>query len=457
MIARRIVIIFLIAFAVAASVRVLTLQFMRARLNDPGWFQHGSYQVFDQRARAMLHGHERLFWIDDPSRTDLAQYPPAFPWWVAAIYHVTGDWSAYSVQRIQWILDLILTMLLASAIGVIAFGWRAGATASFMVALSPVLAINGVSPAVDAPTNWFVLGGILCALLALKRDRVLWACLAGAMFGIACWFRVNPLLLSGLIAFVVFFGLPRGWRRRSLVSGALLFSALLVVSPILIRNYVVFPDFTVGGTVGVNLWEGLGETELGRENGFLYGDDKMLESERSKMGYAPDFPLKPMWPDGIKRERERTRESLEFIKKRPIWYAGVMVKRMWGMLKVAGEPVPYSGTMGINVTSQKTLPPERQGGALALFVNLLGMIQSLARYALLPLAVVGIWFGLTRYRRMSCVLLAVIFYYLVPGTFAHTEIRYVLSMHVVIPIFAGLGLWQLIERSWSTTRKQYRE
>src|SRR3954454_6397010 len=86
------------AFLLTFCVRVLTLQFMRAHLNDPGWFQVGSYAKFDRQARDILAGNQRPFWIDDPTRTDLAQYPPAFPVAVALIYKLTGDRSAYSVQ-----------------------------------------------------------------------------------------------------------------------------------------------------------------------------------------------------------------------------------------------------------------------------------------------------------------------------------------------------------------------
>ncbi|HEU4768443.1 MAG TPA: hypothetical protein VFS77_13765, partial [Pyrinomonadaceae bacterium] len=79
----------------AISVRVLTLQFMRAHLNDPAWFQTGSYAKFDRQARDILDGRQRLFWIDDPTRTDLAQYPPGFPALLAFIYKATGEHSAY--------------------------------------------------------------------------------------------------------------------------------------------------------------------------------------------------------------------------------------------------------------------------------------------------------------------------------------------------------------------------
>src|SRR6185503_10125006 len=88
---KKIFVLFCGLLLVAISVRVLTLQFMRAHLYDPGWFQFGSYAKFDTQARNILDGRQMLFWIDDPARTDLAQYPPAFPALVALIYKATGN------------------------------------------------------------------------------------------------------------------------------------------------------------------------------------------------------------------------------------------------------------------------------------------------------------------------------------------------------------------------------
>jgi hypothetical protein len=224
------------------------------------------------------------------------------------------------------------------------------------------------------------------------------------------------------------------------MSAAVLLGTILLIAPIAVRNYLVFPDFTpTGGTIGTNLWEGLGETELGRNNGFIFGDDKMVERERVKMGLSPDAPIDIQWPDGIRRDRERTRESLAFIGQHPIWYAGVMLGRMWGMLKVAGEPAPYAGTSGINVTSAKCLPPERQGGVIAFGVTLLGMVQSVSRYLFLPLAAFGIYVAVRREPRLCGILLVTVLYYLVPGAVGHTEIRYVLPMHALLIVFAGCG------------------
>ena len=235
------------------------------------------------------------------------------------------------------------------------------------------------------------------------------------------------------------------WSLRLKLGAAVMVATVVVIAPIVIRNYLVFPDFTpTGGTIGTNLWEGLGETEFGRQNGFVFGDDKMVERERIKMGWPADKAFDAQWPDGIRRDRERTRESLAFIAQHPIWYMGVMLGRMWGMLKVAGDPVPYCASNGVNVTASKTLPPHWQGGLLAFGVNVLGMMQSVVRYLLLPLVAFGIYAAGRRDLAVTCLLLVTVLYYLVPGTSAHTEIRYVLPMHGLLIVFAGFGVNELI-------------
>jgi 4-amino-4-deoxy-L-arabinose transferase-like glycosyltransferase len=426
------------ALLLTFCIRVLTLQFMRAHLNDPGWFQVGSYAKFDRQARDILDGKQRLFWIDDPARTDLVQHPPALPMAVALIYKLSGDRSAYAVQSVQWIADLGLMFVLVTGVAATAFGPRAGVAASYLFAFSPLFAMYGAYPSADAPATWFVLGGAWVLLLAAKRSSVWLALGAGVLLGIACWLRVNPLYLCVGWAVALLLFTHAAWRRRLQMSAAALLGTVLVIAPIVVRNYLMFPDFTpTGGTIGTNLWEGLGETEFGRQNGFLFGDDKLIEHERVKMGWPADGGFEMSWPDGIRRDRERTREALDFIKQHPIWYSGVMLGRMWGMLKVAGDPVPYTGITGINVTSKKCLPPEQQGSVLGSAVNVLGMIQSIVRYLFLPLVVLGTFVALRQDWRVSCILLVTILYYLVPGTSGHTEIRYVLPMHGLLVVFAG--------------------
>ena len=449
-ISRKQLLVFIVMLAILLSVRLLTLQFMRTHLNDPGWFQSGSYAVFDRQANAILRGEQHVFWIDDATRTDLAQYPPAFPAWVALIYKLTHQHSAYAVQIVQWLIDLIVAPLLIGGIALTAFGWRTFIATIFLVGLSAILALYAAYPSADLPTTWFILGGNWLLLLAAKRNSVWFALGAGCLLGLACWIRVNPLYLFVGWAFALLIFTKAPWPRRLKMAAAFVCVTLIIISPIAVRNYRTFPDFTpTGGTIGINLWEGLGETELGRNNGFAFGDDKMIERERIQMGLPANARLEAQWPDGIRRDQARTRESISFIKQHPVWYVGVMLGRMWGMLKVAGEPVPYCGTSGINVTSKKTLPAEWQNGVPAILVNVLGMIQSVTRFVFLPLAAVGIYVGFRRDLMTTAILLVTVLYYLGPGTAAHTELRYVLPMHALLTVFAGAAVARLSKRTAS--------
>lgn len=452
---RKRILFFAIVFLLALSVRFLTFNFLRAHLNDPAWFQSGSYRVFEKGVSEMLDGKGRWFWIDDPTRTDLIQYPPAYPWMVAAVYRVTGQRSPAAVQLVQAPLDLIFSLLLITGLAATAYDWSSAMAASVMVALSPLLAIVGVAPSSDAPCTWFVIAGLWLLLCAARRGSAWLALAAGFVLGIACWLRVNPLYLCLFWALPLFFFGRANVKRRALMAGAVVLGTALMIAPIVIRNYLVFPDFTpTGGTIGANLWEGLGETELGRNHGFAFGDELMDERERVRMGIPADAPWEAMWPDGIRRDRERAREALSFIRQHPIWYGGVMLRRMWGMLKIAGTPSGYYGTAGINVTSRKCLSPLWQGGLIALAVNLLGMLQSVARYVLLPLAAVGLWLAWRKESLATILFAATIFYYLVPGTIGHTEIRYVLTLHWLLPIFAGVTIATLARVTSERVRRR---
>jgi len=79
-------------------------------------------------------------------------------------------------------------------------------------------------------------------------------------------------------------------------------------------------------------------------------------------------------------------------------------------------------------------------------VNVLGMAQSVARYLFLPLAAFGIYVAVRKDWRITCLLLVTVLYYLVPGTSAHTEIRYVLPMHGLLIVSAGGGINWLLSR-----------
>ena len=83
----------LFILALAFTVRVLTANFLRTHLDDPGWFPYGIYGAFDRQAQDWLDGRSSIFWIDDPSQTDKAIYAPGYPLWLALIYKLSGSRS----------------------------------------------------------------------------------------------------------------------------------------------------------------------------------------------------------------------------------------------------------------------------------------------------------------------------------------------------------------------------
>jgi len=243
------------------------------------------------------------------------------------------------------------------------------------------------------------------------------------------------------------------WRRRVLLSAGVTLGAMLMIAPVVVRNVIAFHAFVPTGLgAGTNLWEGIGETERGaREFGAAANDSEVIEQERAALKVPPDAPFDLYYPDGIRRDRERSRKALAIIARHPFWYAGTVAGRMAGVLKYAGEPSGIYGSAGINVTSRKSLPPEWQGRVVAVLVNALGMFQSVLRYILLPLALVGAILAFRLDWRASGLLMATVFYYLVVGSLIHTHIRYGLPMHALLTIFAALALWRL--KDFAVSRK----
>lgn len=426
--------------ALSFIVRGLTAQFIRAHLNDPGWFQTGTYSIFDTQARAILDGTASAFLITDPTHTQAAIYPPGYALWLSLIYKLSGTSSVKVVQNVQWVLDALAVLLLVG-IGATAFCWRVGLIAGALAALSPLLALYGSIPLADAPTSWTVLGGVWMFLLALKRHSWRWALGAGSLIGASCWLRANGLLLAMVWAVSLLFFMRVTWREKLSLSGAILSSMLLLVTPILIRNAVAFHAFLPTGLgVGTNLWEGIGETERATEFGAVYGDVNLIEQERATLHLATDAPLGLYQPDGVQRDRERARRALSVIKSHPVWYTGVMLRRMWGVLNYTGKASSFYGYAGVNITSRKILSPDGEVGIIARLIDLLGMVQSVWQHLALPLIGAGILFALNRDQRMTGLLLATVFYYLVIGSFVHMEIRYGLPMQAALLVFAAFAV-----------------
>lgn len=439
---RALVLLFILTLAF--SVRALTANFIRTHLDDPGWFPFGIYAAFDAPAQDWLDGRASIFWIDDGTRTDKAIYAPGYPLWLAFVYKLTGSRLPQAVQNVQWLIDSFAVLLIVG-IGVSAFDWRTGLCAGAIAALWPLLATYGAVPLADAPTSWIVLGGTWMFLLAAQKQSLWWAIGAGALLGLSCWLRANALLLAFFWAAALWLFVSISWTRRLVLAGAVIAAAFLVISPILIRNAVVFQALAPTGLgAGTNLLEGIGDTDRGaKEFGAPSSDNEVVEQERALLNPPAGARFELYYPDGIQRDRARTRRALAIIVRHPFWYAGSVAWRMVNVLKYAGQPNGIYGSAGINVTSRKSLPERSPGRIISFLVNAIGGVQSVLRYLLLPFMLAGIWLAVRRDWRISMLILTTVGYYLVVGSLMHTHIRYGLPMQALLTIFAAIAMIQL--------------
>ena len=428
--------ILLLILLLSFTTRAFIGQFMSHHLADAQFFQPGTFAGFHDQAERMLDGRAPYFWLSEGDSIDDIQRCPGYSLWIALIYRVSGVRSAAAVQSVQWALDAF-SVLLVFGIGLTAFGWRTGILAGLLASLSPILALYGTWPLADAPASWFVLAGVWMLLLANKRQSWKWALSAGLMIGASCWMRANALLLLIWWIPALMLLTRMGWRKAALICAAVLLGGTLALAPIAIRNTVAVKAFIpVRLGSGTLLWEGIGETERGAEFGAVANDAEVIEQERASMGLAPDAPLELFSPDGVARDYERGSKAIAVIRNHPVWFAGVMLRRMWAM-------IDFNNPAHLNVTV--SLPYAQHSALLTYTVQFLGMLQSASSSLYLALMAGGILLAFRKEWRTAGLLLATVAYYFVMNSIMHMEHRYNLPLHALLLVFAGYSLQRLSE------------
>ena len=193
-----------------------------------------------------LHSESRLF--------EVGLYrTPAYPTFLGILFGLhAGIRGAVVVQAAIGALTVLLTYLLGLELA----GTLAALFAAAVVALEPSgIAWSGyLQP--EALFSLLFLAGILLWARALRRDGLLRGLAAGIALGIAAITRpigayAPPLLVVG----GSMVHRASTWRRRALVSAALLAGFGLVAGGWLVRNYVVADLPALGTIENANLLE----------------------------------------------------------------------------------------------------------------------------------------------------------------------------------------------------------
>ena len=327
-------------FALALLVRGLYLADGVALLYTPDQDGTRMARRYDDTALAILQGEGILFpRVFDATRTGLASRPPGYGMFLASTYALFGR-SFPIVAAVQDVLNS-LAVLLGFAFGYRVHGFAAGLIGGLLVAVSPHIAATSNLVLADAIGSLPILLAFFLAL-PLVQDRPASradfgrAALMGALIGCGIWIRPNVVLLGPFASFFLFFLLGRN-RRALALSGTVALTSLLVVSPITLRNWLVFGEFVpVSINGGITLWQGVADAG-GKEYGARVWDKQVIAEEAERYG-RPDYRKWWAEPEGIARDHDRYRRAMEVIRARPFWYARAMARRMGMMLLFSEGP-----------------------------------------------------------------------------------------------------------------------
>ena len=428
---RRIIIIVLI-FLTALGVRLVNWQ---THHNEALAVQTGVALNYKHQARLIrANGLASLY--DASSSTnnpDLLGHPPGYPILLSFVYRVASE-SDTATKLLQMMLDS-LSVVIILLIACESFPTPVGLIAGLMAALAPQFSWNSITLLPDSLTALPILLAVVIITRTRSRanrsDRSSLPALlaAGALIGISCLLRANALLLAPFLTLLFLFICKRGVRLR---PGLILTcGVLLILSPLTIRNLIVFGKFIpVSLGAGQTLVEGLADYNTDGSLGLPQTDIELIRGE-GETAHRPDYANSLFTPDGTERDRARLARGFAVIRAHPFWFAGVMVRRAASMLRLERTPL--------------RLAVADSGAPLGLFQWPLRIVQRLLITAIfLPLALIGA--GILVFRRQFqtlAILLAVPCYYFCTQSALHTEYRYVLVIHYFLFVLAALAVYSI--------------
>ncbi len=424
------------------------------------WEQPGVRMAlrYTEAASAILKGDGILYprvW-PDPSDTGLLSRPPGYPVFVAAVQWTLGNNYA-DVLTAQVVLTALLATLMLFLVTRVA-GSRAGIVAGVLAALSPPLAYHAALVTPDALTALLavVIVFFVCrARDARSRARAVWLVAAGVVSGVATWLRPNFLPLAPLLAVAVplVFGRRRKARAWPL---ALAIAAMAVVAPITIRNLRIYGEFVpVSINSGIVLWEGIADAG-GQRFGARSRDLEVAAEEAVRFG-DPRYAKWWASPDGIRRDRDRAKRTLEVIRAHPGWYAGSVVRRT-GEVLASGAEAPLVSPSAPRLAEDSTVvnhPTVRADTALSAARPALRALQRAAAWPAAALTVVGLGLlGALAPRRALLLALVPAFVLLVQSP-VHFEPRFALPKDAFTPALQATGLVAVLGATIRSARRYW--
>jgi len=265
--------------------------------------------------------------LSDPNNLG---HPPGYSILIAALFKIFGE-SDTPLQIFQIIADSLAAVVIF-LLALEQLNTAVALIAGLLVAAAPQFTYNSVLLLPDSLTVLPILLAVYLLNRATKSPRLITLAITGSLVGLSCWLRANAMLLAPFICLAVPFLFERGRRFRYAVAIAC--GALVIIAPLTIRNYIVYDHFipiSLGG--GQTLLEGIGDYDESGSLGIPNTDMGVMKWE-AEVFNRPDYFGTLFNPDGVERDRWRMSHGLKVIATHPLWFAGVMLRRGFGMLRL---------------------------------------------------------------------------------------------------------------------------
>lgn len=430
----------LVLFVLSAGVRLVVWQNNKIEMDGVQWMLTHMYK---QEAGTLLSGDLALFLAgpNPPSDANVLLHPPGYQILIAAVQAVVGDGEAF---RVFQILINSLAPVVIFLIALELFGMRTSVIAGSLAGLAPQFAYHS---GLMLPDGLSVLPVLLAQYLlvrARERPSILLVVFCGVAIGLSCWLRSNALLLPLFFAAGAFFWLPRIGRTRFALT--LIGVFIITIAPITIRNYVVFGSLVpLSLGAGTTFIEGLGDYDTDGRFGLPTTDEGVMQMDVRRSNRA-DYYGFLYSPDGVERDRARTKDGLAVVAEDPGWYAASVAHR--GLSTLRMERVPVIAT---ERDERETTP------TLLYHLNRpLKLVQgAFITAVILPIAIFGLVLLLfdAEQRRALIVLAIIPLYYGTVQALIHTEYRYVLATPHILVVLSAVTLSFLIGKIVDRFRK----
>jgi 4-amino-4-deoxy-L-arabinose transferase-like glycosyltransferase len=187
-----------------------------------------------------------------------AFYGPTYPFFVAIVYYLFGK-TLRAIQATHIILSY-LTAYLIFQLGKRLYARIAGALAAAIFITSPHIAVYSLRELSEPLFCFLEVVLLLLLIYVFRKDRPLFSLFAvsGFAFGLAYLCRQSIVVLAPILLIVIYLRFKANgvaWIMKSVV--ALSLGAMLIISPWVARNYLVFGKPLFGTTTGpATLWWG---------------------------------------------------------------------------------------------------------------------------------------------------------------------------------------------------------